>query len=195
MKTASHIDDPSAESEMISLLRAHDQRALELLQQKYGALISRLAFNVLRDRRDAEECANDVMLELWRSFPPQGEVRLGAFVAGVTRHTAIDRYRRNTRKSELPAEMTLPVDELYDELHSPGADEEFFARELGKMISGFLDSVSAKRRRVFVMRYYGFYSAAEIAEKTGVTVSAVDKSLAKTKKALRAYLERNGVKV
>ncbi len=184
-----------ADSEIIRLFRARDEHALESVRQKYGALISNLAYNVLRDRSDAEECVNDVMLKLWNSFPPEGEVNVGAFAAALTRRTAIDYFRRGTRKSAVPETLTLPVDELYDELSTPGAEDEFFARELGKLISEYLLSVSAKKRRVFVMRYYGCYTAAEIASKTGVSVSAVDKSLAKTRSELRSYLERNGVRL
>lgn len=184
-----------ADSEIIRLFRARDEHALESVRQKYGALISNLAYNVLRDRSDAEECVNDVMLKLWNSFPPEGEVNVGAFAAAIARRTAVDRFRLNTRKSAPPAGLILPFDELYEELSSPGAEEEFFAGELGGLISDFLHTVSAKKRRVFVMRYYGCYTAAEIASKTGVSVSAVDKSLAKTRSELRSYLERNGVRL
>ena len=188
-------DNLPADSEIIRLFRARDEHALACVRQKYGALISNLAFNVLRNKLYSEECVNDVRLKLWESFPPQGDVCIGAFAAALTRRTAIDYFRRGTRKSAVPEKLTLPVDELYDELSTPGAEDEFFARELGKLISEYLLSVSAKKRRVFVMRYYGCYTAAEIANKLGVSVSAVDKSLAKTKTELRSYLERNGFRL
>ena len=182
------------DNEIIALFRARDERALAEVRRKYGKHLYSLAFNVLRSAEDAEECLDDALFSVWRSFP-EGEVCLPAYLSGVTRRAAIDRYRHETRKSAVPSEITLPVDELYEELHSPGADEEFFERETAEAISGFLRALDIKRRRVLLMRYYSSMRMAEIAEKTGVTVSAVEKSLNKTKKQLKAYLLKRGITV
>ena len=180
---------------IIEYFRASDQRALELVESKYGAYLHRLAFNVLRDKRDAEECVNDALLAVWVAFPKEGAINLIAFLTRLTRRTAIDRYRRNTRKSAVTEAGTLPIDELYEELHTPGAEDEYFSGETEKAIEAFLRGIAKSRRRVFLMRYYSSMTTAEIASQTGVTVSAVVKSLAKTKKQLKAYFERNGITI
>ena len=182
------------DGEIIEYFRRGDEAAISFCMRKYGAYCRRLAFGVLRSEPDAEECVNDAMFSLWRSFPKQGDVCLPALAATVTRRTAIDRYRRNTRKSSPEAE-SLPIDELYEELHVPGAEQEYLEAEAGRVINEFLRKLDRKKRLIFLMRYYESRTPAEIAGHMGVTASAVNKSLAKTKKQLKTFLERNGINV
>ena len=182
------------DGEIIEKMRCGDESAIAACAQKYGAYCRRLALNVLHNEQDSEECVNDALLSIWRSFPQEGEVCLPALIATVTRRTAIDRYRKNTRKSS-PGSQTLPIDELFEELHVPGAEQEYMEAETGRAISGFLRGTDRKKRLIFLMRYFESRTPAEIAELMGVTASAVNKSLAKTRKQLKEYLERNGIYV
>lgn len=183
------------DSRITEMFRAGDETAVSACALKYGAYCRRLAFNLLHSEPDAEECVNDALYAVWRSFPKHGEVCIPALLATVTRRTAIDRYRKNNRASSVKPENVLCIDELYDELHVPGAEQEYLGSETGRVISAFLRGIDRKRRLVFLMRYYESCAPSEIALRMGITVSAVNKSLAKTRKQLKAYLERNGINV
>ncbi len=47
---------------IIELYFARDERALEETDIKYGKMLFRIAYNILHDSSDCEECKNDTYL-------------------------------------------------------------------------------------------------------------------------------------
>ena len=79
------------EARLLQMFCDRDERALAAAEQRYGKLSRSVAFRILGDERDAEECANDVLMKLWDSIPPAAPRSLTAFVSGITRNLALDR--------------------------------------------------------------------------------------------------------
>ena len=50
------------DSKITELFFNRDEDAVKKLDEKYGALFKKVASNILRDSRDAEECVNDAYL-------------------------------------------------------------------------------------------------------------------------------------
>ena len=48
------------EKELLRLFQLRDERALSTAEVQYGKLCRTMAYRILGDRQDAEECANDV---------------------------------------------------------------------------------------------------------------------------------------
>ena len=53
-----HLED----SRIIDLFFVRSEQAIEELDKKHGAAVRKTAANILADRRDVEECANDTYL-------------------------------------------------------------------------------------------------------------------------------------
>lgn len=70
--------------EIIELYWARNESAITATAEKYGNYCHTIAYNILRNKEDAEECANDTYLGAWNSIPPQrptGWAKLGTMVA------------------------------------------------------------------------------------------------------------------
>ena len=52
------------DSKIIDLLYKREEQALIELSEKYGTACKRIAGNILKNHRDAEECVNDTMRTL-----------------------------------------------------------------------------------------------------------------------------------
>ena len=50
------------EEKLLRLFQTRDERALKAAEQQYGKLCCTMAYRILGDRQDAEECANDVLM-------------------------------------------------------------------------------------------------------------------------------------
>ncbi len=172
---------------IISLLNKRDESAVAALMDKYGALCRSLIGHILRDRRDVEECANNVLLRLWASIPPASPRDLKAYVAKTARNEALMRVRSNRAKG---LDSQIPLDEL--ELFLPGSENTEEAAELKDLIERFLKSQSRERRGVFIRRYWLFEPVDEIARALGMSESKVKSLLFRTRNALREYLEKEG---
>lgn len=62
---------PLEEQDIIKLLLERSEQALIALAQKYERLCHRIAWNILNNDQDAEECVNDTYLGVWNTVPPQ----------------------------------------------------------------------------------------------------------------------------
>lgn len=179
------------DTEIIDLYWARDEEAIAATDRKYGGYLYTVAYNILHDPQDCEECRNDTYLQTWNTIPPNRPTKLQAYLTKIIRGISIDRYRERTRQKRIPSEMTVSLDDLAETLASDTADERKSA-ELARCISEYLASLSKRRRLIFVCRYYCADPPDRIAAMLGVTASAVYKELGKIKAGLRAHLEKEG---
>ncbi len=182
------------DGEIIELFFARDERALTLIGAKYGKYLHTVAFNILHDELDCEECINDAYLAAWETIPPENPRSLKAFLTRLIRFKSINRYKRNCAKRRIPSEFTLSLDELHAALES-GEDmgAELSAQKLGGLIDTFINSLSERKRYIFIERYYMAQPAEHIARELGLSVWSVYKELDKIREDLRSYLAENEV--
>lgn len=82
--------------EIIALFFARQENAISATADKYGNYCHAIAYNILFNNSDAEECVNDTYLGAWNSIPPQKPNNLAAYLGKITRNLALNRYKRNT---------------------------------------------------------------------------------------------------
>ena len=181
--------------EIVDLLFARSERGLDELERKYGRRLHALAMNILADRRDAEECLNDVRLAVWNAIPPERPERLTPWLSRVTRNTALS-LRRGSRAQKRFGGYDAALDELAESLAAPGSvSDELEARELAGLIERFLDSLSAENRVIFLRRYWFSDSLRDIARRTGLSEKAVNVRLTRLRRRLKKYLAEQEVYV
>ena len=56
------------DAEIVALYWDRDEAAIHHTQQKYGAYLSKVAYNILSDFEDSRECVNDTYLKAWKSI-------------------------------------------------------------------------------------------------------------------------------
>ena len=89
--------------------------------------------------------------------------------------------------------MTVLLSELEECVSSPrGLEEITDARELGRVLNGWLGSLPRQDCADFMRRYWGGESVADIAAKRGVSANALSQKFARMRKSLRSYLEEKG---
>jgi RNA polymerase sigma-70 factor (ECF subfamily) len=182
------------DEEIIEMYWQREEKAIEHTDEKYGKFLFRIAYNILGDRSDCEECKNDTYLGVWNAVPPTRPVVFPAFITRIMRRIAINLYKKKTSQKRVPSELTVSMEELQNSLHSGEyVDREYEAADLGKLIGDYVKELSDKEQYMFVGRYYMAESVQSIAKELGITVSAVYKALDKIKIGLKGYLERNGV--
>ena len=68
-------------------------------------------------------------------------------------------------------------------------------QELAEALNIFLRGLSLESRAMFLRRYWYGQNVAEVAEALGCGAGKVKSSLFRSRKALRAYLEQEGITV
>ncbi len=178
---------------IIKLFWERNERAIKETDIKYRRYLHKIAYNILYDDLDCEECLNDTYLGAWNAIPPAKPNVLKAFLAVIARRSAIDRYRISLRKRSVPSEMTVALSELEEFTESQrNTETDFDAVMLGQMLSGFIRSLPERRQIIFVGRYYYAYPIDAIAKKLGLSRSTVHKELAAIRGELKEKLKKEG---
>lgn len=74
-------------------------------------------------------------------------------------------------------------------------ERQMEAKELGRLLDLFLESLPKDSRLIFLRRYWYVDSVPEIAARYGMTESKVKMQLSRTKEKLRLFLEQEGIYV
>lgn len=181
------------DEQIIDLFWKRKETAIGEIQAKYGAYCFRVADNILKNREDSEECVNDTWLRVWNAIPPAYPKVLRMFLAKITRNLSFNRYQAKHRIKRGGGELEMVLEEL-EECLTDGfcLEEQVLARELGERINRFVRELPERNGNVFVRRYFYTETIEEIAERYGLTENHVAVILSRTRKALKAYLEREG---
>ena len=139
--------------EIIALFFARQENAISATADKYGNYCHAIAYNILFNRSDAEECVNDTYLGAWNSIPPQRPNNLAAYLGKITRNLALNRYKRNTVAKRGYGQVEIALSEL-ENCISDDTDVEQAVEDalIVSVINRFLYAHSRKNRNIFILR-------------------------------------------
>jgi len=169
-----------------------DQQALETLYQRYANLVYNMAYQVLQNRSAAEEVTQDIFFQVWR-WPEKWNPDRGRFTSWlltITRHTAIDRLRRENRR---PTLMQHSLDDITHLLPATPSHDNH-GHDNGRLLRSLLAGLPADQRQVILLAFYRGLTHTEIADQLGVPVGTVKSrlrlGLTKLRRAWKKALER-----
>ena len=176
---------------IVKLLFARAENAISELSVRFGKQLHRIAYNILGNPSDAEECINDTYLALWNAIPPVSPDPLAPYVYRTGRNIALKRLHRDTAKKR-DSRYDVSLEELNECL--PGENMEWLidARELGRTMDRFLDTKSKENRYIFIRRYWFGDSVGEIARELKMQENAVSVRLNRMRNGLKEYLLKEG---
>ena len=179
---------------IVELYWQRDERAIRETRMKYGRYCYSIAYNILHNTEDAQECENDTYLGAWNSMPPQKPSLLSSFLGAISRRVSLDRWRRKSAAKRGGGETALSLTELEECIPSGKSIEESIdTARLAELISLFLQTLPDEESMVFLRRYWYFDSIDTICKRFGYGESKVKMILFRTRQKLLERLEKEGV--
>ncbi len=185
------IDD----DKIIELYNLRDEMAISETDKKYGKLIFKIAFNILRSKEDSEEAKNDTYERAWTRIPPDMPRILSAYLSKVARNLSIDRFRYNkAKKRGGESETDILLSELSDCIPSQSTvSEETEMKMLKDIIDAWLENLPREDREMFMMRYWFGENIKDIASIYKLTSKNLTLKLFRIRQKLKTHLEKEGV--
>lgn len=186
---------PSTDEELVAGLLRGDPRAVEMLVDRYGAWIHRVASRLLADARDAEEVTQDVLMTVVRKIGTfKHEAKFSSWVYRIAANGAYERARSRRSRLETSLEPLLPV--FDDEGRhvarvqdwSKGLDDPAVAAEVRSALERGIGRLPEEYRTVLVLRDVEGLTNEDVAGALGLTLAAVKSRLHRARLALRQQL-------
>jgi RNA polymerase sigma-70 factor (ECF subfamily) len=172
---------PLRTDETLARAQAGDHTAFAEIVGEHQSMVFSLAYHVMRNRAVAEDLAQEVFLDLYRSLANlDSAAHLTFWLRRVTSHRCIDRIRRERRRLEIAVEQV-------PERPVPSAARDYlFEERLQQLIA----ELPAGARMVLTLRYQEDLGPSEIAETLGMPVNTVKSHLKRSIALLRGRLVR-----
>lgn len=182
------------DTQIIALYWERDERAISETAEKYGRYCHSVAYGILQNNEDSEECVNDTYTGAWNSIPPHKPELLSAFLAKITRRISLNRLRSRLTKKRGVGQYAVTLGELEECIPSSFAAEDMLQiHELTRILNEFLEELSTEERRVFLCRYWYLDPVKDIAKRFSFGESKVKMMLKRTREKLLTHLEKEGI--
>ena len=179
-----------ADGSILARVAAGDKGAVAECLDRYGALVWSLVRARIRNAADAEDAAQEIFIDLWKSAAryDSSVASEAVFIATIARRRVLDRLRALTRR---------PVtEEIDDQLPVAGALEQsdlFAAASDVRLAARALAELEAGQREVIMLSVVQGMSHAEVAAATGKPLGTVKTQLRRGLGKVRELIKRRGL--
>jgi RNA polymerase sigma-70 factor (ECF subfamily) len=173
-----------SDQEIIKLILMGNHDAMRELIVKYQDLVVNTCYQVLHNREDAEDIAQDVFIKAYQSMPSLRKVNsLSFWLYRISLNKSINYLNKNRFfKKFLKFDELLDCDRiLLDSKYTESSNHHLEKKEKLKIIQYALDKLPSKQKKAFILHYYEGLTYSEIAEVLEVSVSAVESLIFRAK--------------
>jgi RNA polymerase sigma-70 factor (ECF subfamily) len=158
------------DDDLVHAIARNDEGALAAIYDRYRLILFGLILRILHNREEAEDCLQEVFLQVWRRARDFDESRGRAFTWLVTiaRSRALDRLRASGTRLRLATEVAqVTHDEVGD------AAEEAVQSEQAAIVREALAELPEEQRHALLLAYFEGLTQTEIAARLGDPLGTV----------------------
>ena len=168
-----------------------DAAAFEPLVEKYRQRVWRLAYQVLHDREEAWDVAQEAFVRAFHSLPSfRGQSAFYTWLFRITVNVATDRHRQRGAQARAFGPERVTEEEWARSTPDPGGgpDQEAARAEQRERIRQALDALPPKARTIIMLSDVEGLSYREIAEVLNCPIGTVMSRLHNARKRLKGLL-------
>src|SRR5437868_5086630 len=147
------------DAELVASIRSGHEGAMSHLYDRYSGIVYAVALRVLNDTAAAEDVLQEVFMQLWRKPASFNSTRgsLGAWLAVITRHRAIDLLRKRKPEANFE-EVIIPAN---CDLESEAGRKKSIER-----VRGVMAAMPTEQRSALELAFFEGLTHTEISAKT-----------------------------
>lgn len=181
------------DQQIIALYKMRSEEALIETKIKYGRYCHCIAYRILQNYEDTEECLNDMLLKCWDVIPYTPPSNFRAYVAVMTRNLAVSKCRQRKAAVRLSVKFE---DTIGDCVIAEGESlEERLCDSvvIGDCISEMLKTQSTENKEIFMRRYWNGQDLQTIADEFTLSEICVRGRIFRMRALLKSVLLQNGL--
>lgn len=160
--------------------------ALKKIYQFYGNKIFHFINSYTRNREISEELVQDIFIKLWNYREKlETSKSIKSFIYAIAKNHVIDFIRK-------PDVKIFSIDSVHEQRLTEGnmGEESLIFAEEEKIIFEAMASLSPRKRQIFELNRIENLTYKQIAERLGISVSAVEKSISSALKDIKNHISK-----
>ncbi len=180
--------------EIIEQLKQGNEQAFRKLVETYQKLVVNTCYGLLHNREDAEDVAQDVFIEVYRSVENfRADAKLSTWLYRIAVNRSLNHIRDNKKHrwfSSFESDVKTENKKLF-QVESSKTDQPEFElenKQRANILNEAINSLPENQKVAFSLSKYEDLSYQEIAEVMELSVSSVESLLFRAKKNLQKKL-------
>ena len=177
------VSDAWSADELLTRARAGESSAFAALVRRYQRTVYSIALRMLSDRHRAEDLAQEVFLQLYRTLDNiESDTHLAFWLRKVAVNRAIDRMRQESRYEGEPLTEAAAIVEQVGE-------DPLLQRRMAELVA----QLPPAARAVVVLRYQEDLDPTDIASTLDMSINTVKSHLKRSLTLLRARVQGTAI--
>ncbi len=173
------------DSEILERLNRNDEKAIELLFDKFFDYLCSVVYRILHDYEAARDVVQDIFFDLWKK---RDSINIQTALKPYLRRAAVNRAINHLKRKR------LIINEHEDSAiqvvsNDPSGQAKMEKNELERRIYEIIESLPPKCKLVFAMSRFENMTYQEIADALEISVKTVENQISKALKILRTEVQ------
>ncbi|MCG6188207.1 RNA polymerase sigma factor [Maribellus maritimus] len=182
------------EAEIIEKLQNGSEQAFKELVDKYQKLVVNTCFGMLHDKDDAEDVAQDVFIEVFRSVQSfRADSKISTWLYRIAVNRSLNFIRDNKKRKWFQSldDTVKSKNAIFEKFTSGDSDDADFNLENNQranVLHEAINSLPENQKVAFSLNKYEDLSYKEISEVMDLSVSSIESLIHRAKKNLQKKL-------
>lgn len=175
-----------SEISILQQLIKGNQLAFKQIYDLHSESVYRLAFNVLKDVKSAEEIVQDTFLQVWNSregIDCEGNIEVYLYV--ICRNKSFNKLKVMKRQQQLFTPLTDVSDHT-----GYVVDDGRSAKELHETLEKIIEKLPERQQLIFRLCRLEGFSHKEIADRLGISIQTVKNQMVSALRLVRSELQK-----
>lgn len=170
--------------ELLLYIKEDDSRAFDELYSRTWKKLYITAYSKLKIEDPAKDIVQEVFVDLWNKRNVRQIDNIQAYLSQAVKFKILDEFRKARYEF---VEIENFIEEIKD---SNLADSKLLDKEIFQTLKQWIESLPAKRKEIFRLKYEEGLSNKEIAERLNISVKTVQNQVLNSSGELRTLLRR-----
>ena len=170
------------DEQLLQGVRNGDRAAFDALYRRYWVQLYDAAYKRLNDREQAEDIVQEVFIQFWLRRQALLIHNVGAYMHTAVRYKVLSYFSRHKGTSK----FYEPFEALLTTADTP--EQQLMAKELLELVYAFADTLSDRKKQIFLLHVKNKLSTKEIARELGISQKSVQNQLGPAMQSLRKSL-------
>lgn len=173
------------EKDLLARLKNADEEAFTQIFEMYVKKVYQFVLSYNKEKTEAEDITQNVFIKIWeKKLSINIDKSFEGFIFTIAYRLVIDYFRKNSVHFHRTTIIGLAEESIASQVNS---DDLLKRHNLESLYEKALQSLTAKRKEIFLLSRHNGLSNKQIAEQLGISIKTVENQMTAALSSLKAF--------